>query len=68
MAKTLTRLFRRFLTSVLWLVSILVIIFVLFLSVVKLTLPYWTDNKERLVALVEEQIGGSFDSNSLEVD
>ena len=68
MAKTLTRLFRRFLTSVLWLVSILVIIFVLLLSVVKLTLPYWTDNKERMVALVEGQIGGTFDYETLEVD
>lgn len=68
MAMSLTRFFRRFLTSLLWLVSILVIIFVLLLSVVKLTLPYWTEDKERMTALVEEQIGGDFDYSALEVD
>ncbi|RDX38246.1 TIGR02099 family protein [Kangiella sp. HD9-110m-PIT-SAG07] len=68
MAKTLTRLLRRFATYALWLVSIVVIIFVLFLSVIKLTLPYWTDNKERMTALVENQIGGTFDYQSLEID
>ena len=68
MAKSLTRLFRRFLTSLLWLVSILVIIFVICLSIIKLTLPYWTENKQRMVALVEEQVGGEFDYETLEVD
>ena len=68
MAKSLTRLLRRFLTYILWLVSILVIVFVLFVSVVKLSLPYWTDNKERMIALVEEQVGGSFSYSSLDID
>ncbi|WP_223578493.1 YhdP family protein [Kangiella taiwanensis] len=68
MAKSLTRLLRRFLTYILWLVSILVIVFVLFVSVVKLSLPYWTDNKERMIALVEEQVGGSFNYSSLDID
>ncbi len=68
MTKALIRVLRRSLTTLLWLASILVIIFVLALSVIKLSLPYWTENKERMVALVEGQLGGEFNYATLEVD
>ncbi|GAA4362958.1 YhdP family protein [Kangiella marina] len=68
MAKSLTRLFRRFLTYILWLVSLLVIVFVLVVSVIKLSLPYWTENKDRMIALLEDKVGGDFNYSSLEVD
>lgn len=59
---------RRWLTKLLWLVSILVILFVLLVSVIKLILPYWLDDKATIVELVEEQIGGEFDYQQLVVD
>ncbi|GAA0200661.1 hypothetical protein GCM10009123_04990 [Kangiella japonica] len=68
MTKRLTRILRRLLTSFLWLVSVLVIIFVVLLSIVKLSLPYWTEDKQEMVALVEGQFGGTFDYSELEVD
>ncbi|PXF63347.1 YhdP family protein [Kangiella spongicola] len=68
MTKRLTRILRRFLTGFLWLVSVLVIIFVVLLSIVKLSLPYWTEDKQEMVALVEGQFGGTFDYSELEVD
>lgn len=68
MTKRLTRILRRFLSGFLWLVSVLVIIFVVLLSIVKLSLPYWTEDKQEMVALVEGQFGGIFDYSELEVD
>lgn len=59
---------RRWLTKLLWLVSIVVILFVLLVSVVKLILPYWLDDKETVIELVEQQIGGEFDYQELVVD
>lgn len=68
MAKSLISLLRNITTKLLWLVSILVIIFVLALSIAKLSLPYWTENKSRMTELVESQLGGDFDYSKLEVD
>lgn len=68
MTKSLIRFFRQLLTKLLWLISIIVIIFVLLLSVIKLSLPYWIDNKARMVALVEDTFGGDFDYSQLELD
>lgn len=68
MAKSFVRIFRRGVTKLLWLVSILVIIFVVLLSLLKLTLPYWTENKSRMTALVEAELGGDFNYTQLDVD
>lgn len=68
MVKSLFKLLRQITTKLLWLVSILVIIFVLVLSIAKLSLPYWTENKVRMTELVESQLGGEFDYSRLEVD
>jgi uncharacterized protein (TIGR02099 family) len=68
MAKGIITLVRKWLTKLLWLVSIFVILFVLVVSVLKLILPYWLDDKEKIVELVEKQIGGEFDYQQLVVD
>lgn len=68
MLKGIITTIRRWLTKLLWLVSIVVILFVLLVSVVKLILPYWLDDKESIVELVEQQIGGEFDYQELVVD
>ena len=68
MVKSIITTIRRWLTKLLWLVSIVVILFVLLVSVVKLILPYWLDDKETIVELVEKQIGGEFDYQELVVD
>ncbi|WP_417446927.1 YhdP family protein [Kangiella sp.] len=68
MAKGLITFVRRWLTKLLWLVSIIVILFVLLVSVVKLILPYWLDDKDTVIELVETQIGGEFDYQQLVVD
>lgn len=68
MAKNIITIIRKWLTKLLWLASLLVIIFVLLISVVKLILPYWLDDKETVVKLVEEYIGGEFDYDELVVD
>lgn len=68
MAKNIITTVRKWLTKLLWLVSLVVIVFVLLISVVKLILPYWLDDKETVVELVEEYIGGEFDYDELVVD
>lgn len=68
MAKGLITIVRKWLTKLLWLVSIIVILFVLLVSVVKLILPYWLDDKDKVIELVETQIGGEFNYQQLVVD
>ncbi|AOE50513.1 YhdP family protein [Kangiella sediminilitoris] len=68
MAKSFVRFLRKTLTKLLWLMSVLVIIFVVLLSLAKLTLPYWTEDKARMIALAEAEFGGQFDYQSLDVD
>lgn len=68
MLKGIITTIRRWLTKLLWLASIVVILFVLLVSVVKLILPYWLDDKETVIELVEQQIGGEFDYQELVVD
>lgn len=68
MLKSIITTVRRWLTKLLWLASIVVILFVLLVSVVKLILPYWLDDKETIIELVEQQIGGDFDYQELVVD
>lgn len=68
MARGIITFVRKWLTKLLWLVSIFVILFVLLVSVVKLVLPYWLDDKDTVIELVEKQIGGEFDYQQLVVD
>lgn len=58
----------RLLNKLVWLLSIFVIFFVLFISVIKFSLPYLTSKKETIIHFMEDYVGGDLDYQSLRVD
>ncbi|NVJ68402.1 MAG: TIGR02099 family protein [Gammaproteobacteria bacterium] len=63
-AKFVSKLISKFI----WLASIILILFVLVLSIFKVSLPYWLQQKESIVEYAENYIGGKIDYKSLRVD
>ena len=59
---------RKVLTKLLWLLSILIIVFVLLLSLFKLSLPYLLKDKAKIESYIEQAIGGDFSYNTISVD
>ncbi len=68
MTTKLAKFFSKLLSRIIWLASIFLILFVLLLSIFKVSLPYWLGQKDSITNYVESYFGGKLDYQSLQVD
>lgn len=68
MAKKHKNIFSNITSKFFWLLSIIVIIFVLLLSLVKLTIPYFLNDSKKIEQFLEQKLGGDLSFKGLSVD
>lgn len=68
MEKKKSNFLSKLLNKLVWVFSIFVIFFVLFISILKFSLPYLTSKKETIVDFLESYIGGELSYQTLQVD
>ncbi|MRX27481.1 YhdP family protein [Kangiella sp. HZ709] len=68
MASAFSKFLSKLISKSIWLVSILLIIFVLLLSLIKVSLPYFLQKKTIIQEYVADYVGGQLDYKNLQVD
>ncbi len=68
MASAFSKFLSKLISKSIWLISILLIIFVLLLSLIKVSLPYFLQKKQTIQEYVTDYTGGDLDYKNLQVD